>query len=129
MWLLYGLCAAFALVGLTTTAAASASTALAIVSLLVILAVFERKLGIIRNVRNGTATDGSPLVELRELRDDICRSQSIDEVWQSLTSRAAALDFYQMHLVQLDPERLDVESDQTDPEREQSAWPFTSASS
>ena len=95
--LLYGLCAAFALAGLVTTASSSRATALVLVSLLVVLAVFERRLGFLRG--NGPRATSHPAAEpIRELARMLARSDSSEQAWIALTEAAPGIGIKRLRL-------------------------------
>jgi len=99
--LLYALCAAFALTGLVATAASSQAKAAGLVSLLVVLVIFERRAGFMRKAaRPVEATDtGNPIGVLHDLRRELAKAASLDETWEALVAAAADLDFHRMRLL------------------------------
>ena len=98
--LLYALCAAFALAGLVATAASDGATALVLVSLLVVLGIFEHRLGFLRRAhRSPPDFAPGPAALLALLRRDLETARDVPAAWTALTERAAALDFYRMRHV------------------------------
>lgn len=98
--LLWALCAAFALAGLIVTATSSFDTAVALVSLLIVLAVFERRLGLLRRTR-GTDRDADArrlLEDATSLARRLQEAASAEEAWEALTERADALELYRLSL-------------------------------
>lgn len=101
VWLLYGLCAAFALAGLVATAAAHQATALALVSLLVVLGVFERRLGLLRRARRSPANGSAgPAEVLATLSRELEHHTDIEGAWTALAARAPDLQVYRLRLTE-----------------------------
>ena len=98
--LLWALCAAFALAGLIVTATANFDTAIALVSLLVVLAVFERRLGLLRRTRAADRdSDAQRLLEgAVELAAAVKAARTADAAWEALTARADELEVFRMSL-------------------------------
>lgn len=107
--LLYALCAAFVLAGLAATAASDRMTALVLVSLLVVLAVFERRLGFLRRgavSATAAAPEAAREVDLlRVLRWRVEEAGDEDALWAALVEAAENLDFTRLRLETAGPAR------------------------
>jgi UDP-GlcNAc:undecaprenyl-phosphate GlcNAc-1-phosphate transferase len=100
LFLLWALSGAFALAGLVWTAASNRAGALALLSLLLMLAVFERRLGLLRKTaaaseRNG---NGSPVEALAGLRTDL-GGGGVDATWAALVAHGDALALQRLRLL------------------------------
>lgn len=98
--ILWILCAAFALAGLVAVAANSTVTATVLVSLLVVLAIFERRLGLLRRTRSASRDiETDRVLELvRGLRAELGSAEDVDAAWAALLARADELEFHRLRL-------------------------------
>jgi UDP-GlcNAc:undecaprenyl-phosphate GlcNAc-1-phosphate transferase len=98
--ILWILCAAFALAGLVAVAANSATTAVVLISLLVVLGIFERRLGLLRRTRSASRDiETERILELaRGLKADLEAAGDVDAAWTGLLERSEELEFYRLRL-------------------------------
>lgn len=102
--MVYALCAAFALAGLTVVAFNDHAKAIVLFALVLILAVFERRLGFFRQAKALRHPDIDPARCLREVRD-AAREGGSSAAWEALVARAEELDIYRMRAEGTTPAR------------------------
>jgi len=94
--LLYGLCAAFALAGLALTVMNDRSKGAVLACLLLVLAIFERRLGFLRQAPQAAQPAG-PLPALQRLRD-VAKGGDLAALWEGIASEADDLEVYRVSL-------------------------------